>query len=238
MTRHLLYIILAVLGALPCQAGPVHLGLHAGEGFASVRQNYASALDGVTSLSLTPGNRLTIGANAAIDLSRRVQLGTALDLAVANYRCDLTRLAADNNSLVSITQRNRMYGLEIPVYVSYTAPLGAVAAWRSELGAYLDFGLGGHSNISGVALTGNPLGQVVMSSQESRGDYYNNHAGVINRISAFDWGLHMATGIVIARHWSVMANVHIGARDVARNFGVYDTRVHNLSFTATAGYTF
>lgn len=252
MKKYIIILIGLVAGILPCTAQRfvdtsrpanwLRLGLNIGDGLQTIRQNFASEIPDVTSFTLTPGNRFTAGATALMDIRNFFGIGTGIEIAVNNYDYTLTMLNANadgtEGSLSTIYTENHFYTLDIPVFLNFTFNLGSRVQWATEGGIYLSFGLGGNTDNSAYLSYANPLGQSQVSHVSYTTPYYSQDKGMINRIVRTDAGLHFATGFVYDKHWTLKCVFQCGARNLARNFGVLNTSVHNMSLTVKAGYLF
>ena len=214
-----------------------------GDGFFTVRQNYAKQLSNVTSFNLTPGNTFAFGAEALLNVRNFFAIGTGLDFSVNNYDFNLTML--DNSewasamNLNTLYADNRFYSLDIPVFMRFSVDLSEErkVRWINEVGAYLSYGVGGHTNISTYRSTINPLGQLQVSHGEYKNSYFNDEQGIINEVDRTDGGFHLATGITVSR-FVFKCTFHAGMRNLARNFGVLNTKLYNMSVLFKAGYQF
>lgn len=221
----------------------LNIDIHVGDGFFTVRQNYARQLDNVTSFTLTPGNTFAFGAEALLNVRKFFGIGTGIDLSVNNYSFNATMLDDGGNgnmaNLNTIYSDNRFYSLDIPVYVRFTFDLSKnrPIRWVNEAGAYLSYGVGGHTDISTYRSSINPLGQLQVTHANYNKSYFDDNSGIINKVSHSDAGFHLATGLTFGR-FMIKSVFHAGLRNLARNFGVLDTRLYNMSVVFKAGYIF
>lgn len=216
----------------------VEIGVHVGDGASTIRQNYASNISTLTDFVLTPGNRFVVGASAVMPVRNFFAVGTGLDFAVNNYYWTMTMLDRADGVLTSLYSRNHFCSVEIPVFMQWRFNLGTHVSWRTDIGFYLSFGTGGHSRYKVAASTTNSLGQSQVTESTYRDKYYDDPSPVINTIIPSDWGLHLGTGLVLWRHLELRGFMHVGTRDIARNMGVLDVKVHTLNVAFTAGYIF
>lgn len=217
------------------------IGAHVGDGVSTVRQNYASEIGSVASFVLTPGNVFDVGATAVLNVREFFGIGTGVDFTISNYDFNLTMLDVDgaNGTLNTLYSDNRYYSLDIPVYLRFAFNIaGDRVRWTSELGTYLGFGFGGRTNTSTYRSSTNALGQSQVTHSTYNNDYFDDNGGIINRIDKTDFGLHVAMGLVFRRHFALNAVFHVGMRDLARNFGVYNTELRNMNLIFKAGYFF
>lgn len=218
----------------------INIGVHVGDGLSTVRQNYATQIGSVASFTLTPGNVFDLGATAILNVRDFFGIGTGLDFTVSNYDYNLTMIDAgeQNGTLNTLYSDNRFYSLDIPLYLRFAFNLGTRVRWTWELGSYINLGLGGHTDVSTYRSSTNALGQSQVTNSKFHNKYFNDDNGIINRIATTDTGLHLATGLVYKRHFTLNAVLHVGFRDLARNFGVYKTELYNLNLIFKAGYLF
>lgn len=218
----------------------VTVAAFAGDGVSTIRQNYPSQISSVGSFTLTPGNSFIFGATCVINLSNFVGVGTSVGLSVNNYYYNLTALNQNGQSgtLTSLYSANRFTSLDIPVFLQMNFNISTQVCWRNRFGFYLSRGLGGYTHNTTYRSSTNDLGQSMVTHTIYESDYYNDGDGLLNRLSAFDYGLHLATGLTIFRHYNIGVGLNVGFKNIASNFGVYDTKVRTLSFHAKLGYTF
>lgn len=214
----------------------IEVGLHVADGMSSVIQNYDTAVPDVAAFSLTPGNLFAVGASAEVPIRNYLAIGTDFDFTVNNSHWTMTIL--NPGALNTLYTANRYYTFDIPFYASLRLNLGSKVSWRSEFGAYISLGLDGHSNTSAYVSTTNSLGQNQITEVSYHRDYYGDKDAVIAGMRDFDWGLHTATGIVVAGHYSLKVALHLGARNIAVNYGALDVNVHNINVLFKAGYLF
>lgn len=216
----------------------IELGVHIGDGASTIRQNYSAQIPNVTDLILTPGNRFDVGFTAVLPLRNFFGIGTGIDFNVNNYYWSMTTLDRTSGSMGVINARSRYYTIELPAYLQFRFNLGSSVQWRNELGIYLDLGAGGHQVLKSLSSYTNELGQSQVTETSYRQKYYTMDDAAINGFNDLDWGMRLATSVVVRRHWSVGCVFNVGTRDVARNTGVFDVRVHNMNVTFKLGYIF
>lgn len=216
----------------------IEIDVHAGDGASTITQNYSSAVPSVQDFVLTPGNRLIFGAGAILPVRNYFAIGTRLDIAINNYYWSMTIMDRNQGTLNTLYSRNRYTAAEVPVFMQLRCNLGSSVVWRSELGAYISFGLGGHSRYSEASSSTNSLGQSQVTETQYKNDYYDDSEPVINTFRKTYWGLHLGTGILAGRHFTLNVVMHAGARNLAKNLGVLDIRARTLNVTFTAGYQF
>jgi len=217
------------------------VGVHVGDGVSTVRQNYATEIGSVASFVLTPGNVFDVGATAVLNVREFFGIGTGFDFTISNYDFNLTMLDVDgsNGTLNTLYSDNRYYSLDIPVYLRFAFNLAEDRVkLTSEVGAYLGLGVGGRTDTSTYRSSTNALGQSQVTHATYHNDYFDDPGGIINRIDKTDFGLHLAAGLVFRRHFALNAVFHVGMRDIARNFGVYNTTLRNMNLIFKAGYLF
>lgn len=216
----------------------VEIGIHAGDGVTSIRQNYTKAIPSLTDFDLTAGNDFVVGASAVIPVRNHLGIGTRIEFAASNYRWSMTMVDRANSTLSVVNCRNHFYTIDLPAYIQLRFNVGTRVNWRTEIGAYLSLGMGGNSKIKETASSTNSLGQSQVAVQYFKDKYFEDSNPVVNGINNTDWGLHIATGFVIDRHWSLNWTLRAGARDIAKNMGVLDISIHSLSAFFSVGYIF
>lgn len=216
----------------------VELGLHIGEGAASMVQNYGTAVPHVGDFTLTPGSLTQFGASAVIPVRNFFAIGTGLNFNINNYYYSMTILHPGAGTLNTLYTRNRFYNFDVPLFLAFRFNLGTHVRWDNELGAYLSFGCGGHSHTRAYTSSTNDLGQSQVAETNYRVKYYNPDQALINGVTSVDWGLHLGTGILVNGHVSVKCVMHAGARDLAKNYGVLNVQNHTLNVVFSAGYVF
>jgi hypothetical protein len=166
-------------------------------------------------------------------------VGTGLDFAIYNHRWSMTLHDAASGTLNTLYTRNHFYALEVPLYIATRFNLGENVSWNNELGAYMSFAIGhGSSKTNAYASSTNSLGQsqVTVSRYERR--YFKDSEPIINGVTTTDYGLHLATGMLFHKHFSLKAVLHVGFRDLAINYGVLNISNRNLTLAFKAGYIF
>lgn len=216
----------------------VDLGVHVGEGARTILQNYATEIGGIADFSLTPGSMTSFGATAELPIRRYLAVGTGLDFTINNYYYSMTVLEADQGTLNTIYSRNHFYTLDIPVYLSFRFNLGTRVRWHNEIGGFIALGCGGKTRTKAYASSTNSLGQSQVTEMSYSRDYFSDDDAIINGITNTDWGLHLATGVAVHDHWQVKCVFRVGARDLAKNFGVLGISNHSLSVAFRIGYLF
>lgn len=216
----------------------VRLGVHVTEGLSTVLQNYGKAIAGASDFSMTPGNRLGIGVTAVMPVRNFIGIGTGIDFVTANNYWTMTLLDRNSGTLNTIYTRNHYYSLNIPAFIDLNFNAGSRAQWHTEAGIYVDLGLGGKNRVHSYASYTNDLGQSQVTETRFVRDYYNDKNPIVNGVAKTDWGLHLASGFTLSRHWSLMCAFQVGARQLARNRGVLDVKNRNLSLAFRAGYIF
>lgn len=214
-------------------------GVHVGEGVSTILQNYGSQVPGLAEINLTPGNMNTFGATVVMPIRNFIGIGTGLDFAINNYRWSMTLLDSSSSTLNTLYTRNHFYSLEVPVYLATRFNISENVSWTNELGFYLSYGIGhGTSKTNAYASSTNALGQsqVVENRYERR--YFKDSDPIINGVTTSDYGLHLATGMLFNKHFSLRAVFHVGMRDLAINYGVLDISNRNINLVFKAGYIF
>ncbi len=254
MKKSVIILLVTLLGCLSqASAQPMldtsrparllNLDVHVGDGVFTVRQNYARQLVNVTSFTLTPGNTFAIGAEALLNVRNFFGIGTGLDFAVNNYDFNATMLDDGQNgtmaNLNTLYSDNRFYTIDIPIYMRFSFDLShdRRIRWINEAGAYIRYGVGGRTDISTYRSSINPLGQLQVTYANYHNSYFDDDSGIINKICRSDAGFHLATGLTFNR-FMIKGVFHAGLRNIARNFGVLDTKVHTMSMIFKAGYIF
>lgn len=216
----------------------VELGFHVGDGVATIRQNYSSQVPSVSDFVLTPGNRFEMGVDAVMPIRNFFAIGTAVNLGFNNYYWTMTMLDRSAGTLTTLYSRNNFTNLTIPAFLRFRFNLGTRVTWESDLGAYISFGMGGTSKFKETASSTNSLGQSQVTETQFRNKYFNEKTPVVNTVTGTDWGLMLGTGFMYNRHWALRCALLVGARDIAKNMGVFNIEIHNLSATVSLGYNF
>ncbi|MEE1208030.1 MAG: outer membrane beta-barrel protein [Muribaculaceae bacterium] len=216
----------------------IYVGVHVGEGISTIRQNYSQCVPSVSDFILTPGNRFDVGLTATIPVRNFFAIGTGFDFTVNNYYWTMTMLDREQGTLSSLYNRNRYYNVELPAYLQFRFNLGSKVMWRNDVGVYVSFGTGGHSDTRVATSSTNSLGQSQVTETMLEHKYYKDEAPVINGFESFDFGFRLATGIVAYKHYTVDAVFNVGATELARNMGVLDVKAKTLNLTFKVGYLF
>lgn len=212
--------------------------VHAGVGVSTILQNYSKQIESCADFFLTPGCQTVMGVKVELPIRKFFHVGTGLDYAISNYNWSMTVVDAQQGIVNTLYNRNNYHAIEIPVYMSFRFTLGAKAIWNNELGFYLSQGVSGKSKYKAYISSTNDLGQSQVTSSSYERKYYKDPDPVINGFSRTDYGFHIATGLIFRDHWSLNAVLRTGLCDMARNMGVLDINVHNLSMTFRLGYMF
>lgn len=216
----------------------VELDIHAGVGAYSMLQNYGSAVPDCADFTLTPGALTQIGAGAVLPIRGFFAVGTGIDFNINNFYYSMTVLHPAAGTLNTLYTRNHFYSFDVPLFLSFRFNLGTKVRWDNELGSYLTFGVGGHTKTTAYTSSTNELGQSQVSEVHYDRDYYNDDDAIINGVAKLDWGLHLGTGIVVNRNFMLKCVMHLGAHDLAKNFGVLSVHNHTLNLTFKAGWVF
>lgn len=217
----------------------IEIGLHVGEGVSSLIQNYGKEVPGLAEFNLTPGNMNTFGMSVVMPIRNYLGIGTGIDAAIYNNHWSMTVLNAEASTLNNLYTRNHYYALEFPVFMNLNFNLGEKVMWTNEIGAYLSLGLGnGSSKTKAFASSTNALGQSQVTEINYNRKYYKEDEPIINGVTTTDYGMHLATGLRFYKHFSLRAVFHVGARNLAINYGVLNIKNHNLNLAFKAGYIF
>ncbi len=214
------------------------INVHAGAGVSTILQNYRSQIDGCAEFYLTPGCQSVFGVNVELPLRNFFGLGTGMDYIISNYNYSMTILAPGQGTVYTLYSRNNYHALEIPLYMLWRFNIGSKVHWDNQLGIYLSQGVTGRSHYKSYVSSTNDLGQSQVTTAIYHRDYYKDQDPLISGNSRTDYGLHIATGLMLSNHWTLNCVMHIGFVNVARNLGVLDIHQHNLSATFRVGYTF
>ncbi len=217
----------------------IEVGLHVGDGVSSVLQNYGKEVPGLAEFNFTPGNMNSFGVSVVMPIRNYLGIGTGIDAAIYNNHWSMTVLDAEASTLNNLYTRNHYYALEVPMFLALNFNLGQKVLWTNEIGAYMSFGLGnGSSKTKAFASSTNSLGQSQVTEISYNRKYYKDDEPIINGVTTTDYGLHLATGLRFYKHFSLKAVFHVGARNLAINYGVLDIKNHNLTLAFKAGYIF
>lgn len=216
----------------------IEVGLDVGVGMSSMLQNMNTAVPEVSDFSFTPGCMTSFGVTAEMPVRNYFAIGTALNFNINNYSYNMVILHQEGRTLNSIVSQSHFYNLDVPVFFDFRFNLGNKVRWHNEVGGYLSFGAGGNTKTRSYVSSTNALGQSQVTEIYYKRDYFNDNQSVINGVNSLDWGLHLATGIVACRHVMLKAVLHVGARDLACNYGVLKIENHTLNLSFKAGYVF
>lgn len=216
----------------------IEVNVHTGIGTSTIINNYASVAESITAMKLSAGTRMVGGFSAELPIRDFLSVGTGVDFAINNYSQTMTMLDGYHGTLGTLLTSNHYYTLEVPLYVGLRLNLGSRVRWHNELGAYVAYGTGGSSKTTAFVSSTNSLGQTQVSEAQYDRKYYDSNDPVFCTMRRSDIGLHLATGILINHHYTVKASLHVGIRDLAKNFGVYNADAHTLAPTFMIGYTF
>ncbi len=218
----------------------VSVGIHLADGISTIRQNYPSQIGTVGSFTLTPGNSFAVGVSAVMNINNFLGIGTSVDFSINNYYYSLTLLNENGQTgtLTSMYTSNRYTSLDIPIYAQLGFNIGSKVRWINRVGIYYSRGLGGYTDNSTYRSATNELGQSYVTHTSHNTDYFNADDGLLNRIIAYDYGIHISTGLTIARHYHVGVQLNTGMKNIAKNFGVFDTKARTLNALVKVGYVF
>lgn len=216
----------------------IEVNVHSGIGTSTIVNNYASVAESVTAMKLSPGTRMLAGFGAELPIRDYLSVGTGLDFAINNYSVSMTMLDGYAATLGTLLTANHFYTIEVPVFVGLRLNLGSRVRWCNELGAYFAYGMAGSSKTTAFVSSTNSLGQTQVSEARYDRKYYESDDPVFCTMRRGDIGMHLATGILINQHYTVKATLHVGIRDLAKNFGVYNAHARTLSPAFIIGYTF
>ena len=216
----------------------VELDVHVGEGMSTIMQNYGDAIPDVGDFTLTPGSLTALGFGAELPIRNYLAVGTGLDFAINNYYYSMTILHPEAGTLNTLYTRNHFYNIDIPLYMSLRFNLGNRVRWHNEIGAYISIGAGGKSKTKAYTSSTNQIGQSQVTETSYERDYFNADDPIINAVRSTDWGLHLATGIVVNRHIMLKCVMHAGVHNLAKNFGVLNVKNRTLNVVFKAGYVF
>lgn len=217
---------------------PLDVGVHVGLGVSTQIQNYASAIPGCADFHLSSGLQSAFGATVEIPLRRYIAIGTGADFVINNNSWAMTVINSEPNTVSTLYCRNTYRSFEIPIFLSLRFNLGSRITWTNEGGMYLSFGTGGRTRITSYTAAVNQLGQQQVTRTQYDNPYYNADTPILNGFERNDIGIHLSTGLQYRRHWTLKAVLRYGFKDMARNYGVLDVKVHNLAFSFRLGYTF
>lgn len=213
-------------------------GLNIGVGTSSLAQNFERQIPGLSDFTFTPGVMVTFGADVKLPIRNYLAVGTGLNLNINNYFWTMTILHSQKGTLNNLSARHHFFNADIPIYVGLRFNISDNVLWENEIGWYFSRGLGGKTRTRSYTSSTNTLGQSQVTESFYKRDYYSDEGAIVNGINKADWGIHLGTGILIAKHLSVKGVMHAGVRNLARNFGVLDIRNHTLNVVFKAGYIF
>lgn len=223
-------------GSLPTRI--VEVNPTVGVGISSLLQNYGSAVSGVTDFLLSPGCKVSMGADVRFVIRRSLALGTGLHFNIHNSRYSMCMLDATHSSLSTIYAYNHFYSLSVPVFFTCRFNIGHNVMWGVDGGVYLSYGTGGNMKINGYTSGTNALGQPVATHVTYKQDYFMSERPLVNQVKRFDWGPHIASDIIFHERWNFGLVFEISAPNLANNYGVIPIRYRNVSVQVRMGYIF
>lgn len=213
------------------------VNVYAGGGLSTISQNYDSEIAGVSDFMLSPGARITLGAEAQMWIRNYLGVGCAVDLSTNHYNWSLSILHTSQAALNTIYNRNTYNTVEIPLYLSLRFNVYNHLRWYNQLGLFFNHGISGTSKYQYHSSSTNSLGQSQVSSTHYKRDYYHDPDAIINGFNRTDIGLHLKTELEFSQRFTFSLQLRCGLRNTALNYGVLDVRTHNFSATALIGYT-
>ena len=212
--------------------------IHLLAGSSSVTQNYRSCFPEIKDLNINMGFSGGIGGSAVFGLSNFLGLGTSLDVMVNNYNIDMAVVGPNNLSVSSLFITNRVYYLNVPVFVSFRFNPMRSMRWILNAGFYYGFGFAGYQHRHTYRAELNDLNQLVPQSEKVETDYFHSPSTFLSRFHRGDIGLHLATDLHFGPHLTVGARFQIGMKNTAEQIGVRNPNIHNYSVHAMLGYRF
>lgn len=216
----------------------LELEAHVLGGANYITQNYQSLFSEIADLNVNIGTTYGVGVGAQFAILDFIAIGTELNLLVNNYSVDMVATGEGMSSVSSIFLNNSYTTVNIPVYSSVRFNLARGVKWNVDLGLYYTYGLGGSQKQSIYDSRVNSLGQLVMTDEQNKVDYYDDYRCFINTTCRPDLGLHLATGLTFGRHFTIELRSQIGLKNEAKTEGFRRPKVHNINLLCVAGYRF
>lgn len=213
------------------------IDFHAMVGGSYVTENYMDCFPEISDINTNMGVAYGLGIGVKFNLSRKIGLGTGINIVRNRGTIDLAVGGQEAGSISNVFQRNTYYAFDFPVYISYSPRIAEGLRWNFDIGMYYSYGVKGTQKNTIYDAKTNELGQLMTTRTVLKTGFYNDTA-FINGFRRGDIGLHLATGITVLEHLKLGIRGHFGLKNVARTAGIKDPSCHNLSFMAVAGWVF
>ncbi|MCM1110280.1 MAG: PorT family protein [Clostridium sp.] len=229
-------------GVIFCDKSPAKNFLETGLQFliggSAQTQNYTGCFNEVREVNTSMGTAWGVGATATFGIRGYLALGTELNIVVNNNRTDIATSNDNATSVSNIFLRNRYYYANIPVYMSFRFNLAPKIRWDVDAGLYYSYGFGGSQRQTVYNSQVNALGELVNRVVTTKPSFFNNSATFINEYYRGDIGLHLATGLTVARRYRIGVRSQIGMKNISHTSGLVNPRIHNINLMLTLGYHF
>lgn len=217
----------------------IEVDVHALGGGGSVTQNYCKLFPQIENLNVNMGANFGVGGRAVFGLREYLGLGTAIDFTVTHYDMDMLVYGQPHSEgIAAVYINNIVYRVTVPVFVSLRFNVDRSVRWNIDAGLYYSYGLGGRQKQKMFRGQINAMGELVAERENLTTDYYHSGATFINVFNRGDIGVHLGTSLNFGPHLLVGGQLEYGFKNAARNTGVANPQVHNLSVNAMLGYRF
>ncbi len=215
----------------------IEVELHALGGATSVGQNYADCIEGLNEMYVSPGVGLGAGASVRFVIRDFLALGTQFDFRINNNRYEMT-LVTPSERTSSLYLRNHFYDINIPLFMSFRFNIADNVKWYVDGGIFFSLGFGGYQKADIYNTYVNSLGQMITAHVSEEHEYFGDEFPIIHNVADFDVGLHLASGFVFSKHYTVGVSLQLGLRDLAKNTAVFTPAMRNRSCLFKLGYVF
>lgn len=212
--------------------------IHLLAGSSSVIENYRSCFPEIKDLNINMGYSMGVGGSAVFGFSNFLGFGTSLDVMANNYSINMAVVGPSNLSVSSVFISNRVYYLNVPVFLSFRFNPAGSLRWIVNAGFYYGFGFAGYQHRHTYRAELNDLQQLVPQSEKVETDYFHSPSTFLSRFHRGDIGLHLATDLHFGPHMTVGGRFQIGVKNISQQTGVKNPRIHNYSLHAMIGYRF
>lgn len=216
----------------------VEIKPHLAVGMSTAADNYSDVIPGLTDLQMSPGVLIRPGIDVMFSISNSVAVATGLNFGINNSRSSLSIINESASNISTAYIKNHFYEISAPVYVSLRFNLGRRIRFNFDIGAYITQGLGGKVHTSGYTFGENSLGQPTISHLFYKKDYYDDDMSVINSVKKFDYGPHVAAGVIYRRHYAFNWVFEVSAGNLAINHNVLDVKYRHVRLAFEMGYIF
>lgn len=216
----------------------IELDLHVMLGGSALNQNYKSCFSEVKELGSAMGVSGGVGASGEIGLRDFLALGTQLNVIVANSRLDIAVSNDNQTSISNIFLNNRAYYINIPLYLSFRFNPASNLRWNVDGGVYYAYGFAGSQKQTIFNSMVNDLGELISQVSSTKPSFFGSDQTFVNKFLRGDIGVHIATGLLFARHYHIGLTADFGIKNISSTAGIKNPTIHNTLVLATLGYRF